>query len=462
MAGASRSLRSARPPCRRRRATRPWCSTRRTRRVRHGRRAGALGRRGPRACRGDSSGYAPRSGHCEDGPSSGALDDGAAWNPPSSRRATATTSPGVRRPRPLALRPEWPHARRGGSTTHDHCAARDHPGERLRDRVGSSTVSACTASPVERARRATSIVSAAACSTGPTGSVRRTKAWWRSRAPTRLRSSRRSRRERPTWLRSIRTSTTRRSSGDRVARGPCYIPPSTTSSRSVPSFGETFAARPGSSTGASERRSRNGSSRSRPVRARPRPRRRTPTGDPAAARAEVGIGDEPPPVPRARRRWQGRGSRRMRHAVQATASGRFQPRVRGPGGGRAAAPPRHRDRGPSRRGRQWGLLRAAHALVSPSAYESFSIVLVEAWSVETPALVNRRSEVTNEQRWRPGAVCRSTGIRVEVALDRLGESLATRDSDGRPDAHMSRRIRWPDIVDRYAADPERIAPHAGT
>ena len=59
--------------------------------------------------------------------------------------------------------------------------------------------------------------------------------------------------------------------------------------------------------------------------------------------------------------------------------------------------PRHRRRPASvDEPTKWGLLRGALALVSPSAFESFSIVLMEAWSVGTPVLVNGRCAVTRD------------------------------------------------------------------
>src|SRR5207253_8957229 len=60
-------------------------------------------------------------------------------------------------------------------------------------------------------------------------------------------------------------------------------------------------------------------------------------------------------------------------------------------------PPEHPDivvLGPVDESTKWGLLRGALALVSPSAFESFSIVVLEAWSVGTPVLVNARCPVT--------------------------------------------------------------------
>ena len=42
--------------------------------------------------------------------------------------------------------------------------------------------------------------------------------------------------------------------------------------------------------------------------------------------------------------------------------------------------------GPVDEATKWSLLRHAEALVSPSPYESFSLVLMEAWQAGTPVL----------------------------------------------------------------------------
>jgi glycosyltransferase involved in cell wall biosynthesis len=43
---------------------------------------------------------------------------------------------------------------------------------------------------------------------------------------------------------------------------------------------------------------------------------------------------------------------------------------------------------------KWGALRDAVALVNPSGYEAFSLVLVEAWSAGIPVVVNERCAAT--------------------------------------------------------------------
>ena len=99
-----------------------------------------------------------------------------------------------------------------------------------------------------------------------------------------------------------------------------------------------------------------------------------------------------------------------------------------------------------------GLLRGALALVSPSAFESFSIVLMEAWTVGTPALVNSRCAVTLDHvRRSGGGLAFGNYAELEVELDRLGASPALRSSLGRAgQAFVDGHYRWADVIDRYA------------
>jgi glycosyltransferase involved in cell wall biosynthesis len=121
----------------------------------------------------------------------------------------------------------------------------------------------------------------------------------------------------------------------------------------------------------------------------------------------------------------------------------------------AQAPPSHPDvvvAGPVAESVKWGLLRGAFALVSPSAFESFSIVLMEAWTVATPALVNSRSPVMLDHAQRSGgALAFGSYAEFEVELDRLTAQPDLRTALGRAGgAYVDRHYRWPDVVDRYA------------
>jgi glycosyltransferase involved in cell wall biosynthesis len=113
---------------------------------------------------------------------------------------------------------------------------------------------------------------------------------------------------------------------------------------------------------------------------------------------------------------------------------------------------------------KWGLLRGALALASPSAFESFSIVLMESWSVGTPALVNARCDVTSDHAQRSGGgLAFGSYAEFEVVLDRLLASPALRETLGdRGRAYVDQHYRWPVVTDRYARFLERIAARQGT
>ncbi|MEX2099852.1 MAG: glycosyltransferase [Acidimicrobiia bacterium] len=90
------------------------------------------------------------------------------------------------------------------------------------------------------------------------------------------------------------------------------------------------------------------------------------------------------------------------------------------------------------------------ALVHPSYFESFSIVLCEAWAQRRPAVVNAHCEVLAGQARRSGGALPYRGFaQFEAALDMLVESpalAAALGADGR--AYVEQRYRWDDVVDR--------------
>ena len=100
---------------------------------------------------------------------------------------------------------------------------------------------------------------------------------------------------------------------------------------------------------------------------------------------------------------------------------------------------------------KWALYERALAFVNPSAYESFSIVLMEAWECGTAVLVNGASEVLREHCIRSGGGLWFDGYaRFESALDHLitDEALRVRlGAAGR--AYVDRHYRWPALIDRY-------------
>jgi glycosyltransferase involved in cell wall biosynthesis len=186
------------------------------------------------------------------------------------------------------------------------------------------------------------------------------------------------------------------------------------------------------------------------------------SGDPAAARAAVGLGaDDRPYLLCLGRVDDGKGARLL-----AECFARYKARRRSPvrlvyAGPVVHAPPAHPDivvAGVVDDSVKWGLLQGALALASPSAFESFSIVLMEAWSVGTPALVNARCPVTVDHACRSGG-----GIpfgdypTFEVALDRLLNAPTERAALGAAGrAYVEHNYRWPDVLTRYTAFLNRL------
>lgn len=117
-------------------------------------------------------------------------------------------------------------------------------------------------------------------------------------------------------------------------------------------------------------------------------------------------------------------------------------------------PPEHPDivvTGAVDEGTKWAILDGALALVSPSAMESFSLVVVEAWSTATPVLVNGGCQATREHCERSGAgLWFSSYLELEAALDRLtGEPGLARALARRGQAYVEANFAWPVVLDRY-------------
>jgi glycosyltransferase involved in cell wall biosynthesis len=89
------------------------------------------------------------------------------------------------------------------------------------------------------------------------------------------------------------------------------------------------------------------------------------------------------------------------------------------------------------------------ALVMPSYFESFSIVLVEAWAQRRPALVNGRCDVLRGQARRSGGALPYRGYaEFEAALDMLRADASLRRTLGeRGRAYVEQRYRWDDVLD---------------
>lgn len=108
---------------------------------------------------------------------------------------------------------------------------------------------------------------------------------------------------------------------------------------------------------------------------------------------------------------------------------------------------------------KWGALRSCTFVVNPSAWESFSLVVLESWLAGRPVLVNGRCPATVEH-------CRRSGgglwfydyADFEVVVDRLltDEHMCDVLAD-RGRAYADEQFGWPAVVDRYALLARRIS-----
>ena len=107
---------------------------------------------------------------------------------------------------------------------------------------------------------------------------------------------------------------------------------------------------------------------------------------------------------------------------------------------------------------KWGALRAAEVLVAPSSWESFSLVVIEAWLAGTPVVVNSRCPPAVEQcRRSGGGLWFDSYAEFEVALDVLLGDSGLRDRLAGRGADFARRAyAWPAILDRYSALCDRV------
>ena len=128
----------------------------------------------------------------------------------------------------------------------------------------------------------------------------------------------------------------------------------------------------------------------------------------------------------------------------------------------AQAPPPHPEvvlTGSVDEAAKWGALRGATALVSPSRYESFSLVLMEAWLAGAPVLVNAACEVTADHVRRSGGGAVVDGyVAFEAAVEvLLRDPPGRRAMAARGAAYVDRHYRWPGVIERYTRFLERTA-----
>ena len=107
---------------------------------------------------------------------------------------------------------------------------------------------------------------------------------------------------------------------------------------------------------------------------------------------------------------------------------------------------------------KWGVLRRALALVNPSGYEAFSLVLIEAWSAGVPVLVNARCAATREHVERSaGGLAFDGYARFEVGVERLvADDPLRRSLAAAGEAYVAERFLWPAVLDRYTSFLEGV------
>jgi len=98
------------------------------------------------------------------------------------------------------------------------------------------------------------------------------------------------------------------------------------------------------------------------------------------------------------------------------------------------------------------IVRHAQVAVSPSALESFSLVVLEAWVDRVAVVVNGTCGPTREHCERSGGGLWFTSYReFEAALERLLGDPALRRALGEAGrAYVDRFYRWPVLIERYA------------
>jgi len=101
---------------------------------------------------------------------------------------------------------------------------------------------------------------------------------------------------------------------------------------------------------------------------------------------------------------------------------------------------------------KWDLVRDALVAVSPSALESFSLVVLEAWEQSVPVIVNATCDPTREHCERSGGGLWFGSFReFEVVLERLCSDGALRARLGsRGHDYVASYYQWPSLIARYA------------
>jgi glycosyltransferase involved in cell wall biosynthesis len=115
--------------------------------------------------------------------------------------------------------------------------------------------------------------------------------------------------------------------------------------------------------------------------------------------------------------------------------------------------------GPVEEPDKWDIVHDALVAVSPSALESFSLVVIEAWVDRVPVLVNGSCGPTREHAERSGGGLWFTSYpEFEAVLERLVGDAALRTVLGeRGRAYVDSHFEWPVLIARYAEFLDSVA-----
>ena len=98
--------------------------------------------------------------------------------------------------------------------------------------------------------------------------------------------------------------------------------------------------------------------------------------------------------------------------------------------------------------------------MNPSANESFSLVVLEAWVAGVPVVVNGRCPATREHCERSGGGLWFEGYaQFETIVDRLADAELRTTLAARGAAYVERTYHWPSLAERYAAFLDVCAEH---
>jgi glycosyltransferase involved in cell wall biosynthesis len=108
---------------------------------------------------------------------------------------------------------------------------------------------------------------------------------------------------------------------------------------------------------------------------------------------------------------------------------------------------------------KWALIDGSLGLIAPSRFESFGLMLLDAWTRRRPVLVNAVCAATLEQcELSGGGLSYDSFEQFEEAVTRLAADGELREILGRRGrAYVDAHYRWPHLIDRWARFAEQVA-----